>query len=59
MALKSLQTIVDAIDLGLGGVGDYEKALPEMQRSVKLCENSHTICLSMRELVDPTDAENG
>ena len=37
--------------------GDDEKTLPRMQRSVKLREDSHTICLSMRELADPTDVK--
>ena len=35
----------------------YEKVLPKMQRSVKLREDSHTVCLSMHELVDPMDVK--
>ena len=52
MAPKEDSTLKSyTVDLG----GDDEKTLPRMQRSVKLREDSHTICLSMRELVDPTD----
>ncbi len=32
--------------------GDYERALPLMLRSVALREGTHTICLSLSELVD-------
>ena len=34
-----------------------EKVLPKMQRSVKLREDSHTVCLSMHELVNPMDVK--
>ena len=36
----------------LQALGIYDEALPLMLRSVRLCENSHTLCLSLSELAE-------